>query len=297
MAIEQDTNNPLGLTVNRAGQSLYPGQVGDQTSGLGVDFAAFPDPSTGFAAGVDYIERHIGSGQVTTVGQLVALFGPSDQNAFTAAGLPASAPLNVANSAQYAALIATGEGNKSMLGDLTSVIGGLSGSVGATGQPSGSGAAPSGPLGVVAAYFQRGGLIVVGALIVLVALGCCCQAMASFPRPPTLATSSPRRRSPLRPSRNRRHPAMTTNDNGKAADHGKAKAGAKAADKAAADKAARDAEDAVIGDLGRMDTLARAQGHSLVAIIAKAARDAFGIDVTPDTAPEPADPADEDEDA
>ena len=176
MPIEQATNNPLGLTVAGPGYGnpnavLYPGQTGAQTSGLGYTFAQFPDVSAGFNAGVQYIADKINSGKVTNVGQLVSLFGPSDINAFTAAGFSANSPVTASNASEYAQLVATGEGNASVLSNIN-VGEGLGAALLSGGNAATTLAAvapgvnnPS-PLGSLQSF----GLIIVGSVIVVVAL-------------------------------------------------------------------------------------------------------------------------------
>lgn len=130
MAIEINTNNPLGLTTAGPGYSTdhwYPGQTGSQTSGAGYTFAQFPDMKTGFGAGVDYITRKINSGAVSTAGELVNLFSPNDMSAFSkVTGLSANSPVSAGNASTYAQGIAAGEGTLKSLGSfLTSPQSGI----------------------------------------------------------------------------------------------------------------------------------------------------------------------------
>ena len=141
MPIEVDTNNPLGLTVAGPGYGnpsaiLYPGQIGDETSGLGYTFAQFPTQQSGIAAGIAYIAGKIQSGAVSTVGGLVDLFSPNDQSAFTATtGLPASAPVSASNAPLYAAGIAAGEGTLSAFGGASAFEGSAATTSPSTGNP------------------------------------------------------------------------------------------------------------------------------------------------------------------
>lgn len=129
MAIEIDTNNPLGLTVAGPGygnpnSTLYAGQTGAQTSGLGYTFAQFSSPQNGIAAGIAYIQKKITSGAATTAGQLVNLFSPADQSAFTAiTGLQPSATLDPTKAGLYAAGIASGEGTLAAFGGTSAFTG------------------------------------------------------------------------------------------------------------------------------------------------------------------------------
>lgn len=129
MGIEVNTNNPLGLTVAGPGYgnptaSLYPGQTGAQTSAYGYTFAQFPTQQTGVSAGIDYIKRKIASGAATTAGQLVNLFSPADQSAFTAVtGLQPGATLDPTQAGLYAAGIASGEGTLAAFGGTSAFTG------------------------------------------------------------------------------------------------------------------------------------------------------------------------------
>lgn len=161
MPIEVDANNPLGLTVagpgyGTPGAILYPGQSGDVTSGLGYDFATFPDQQTGIAAGIDYIQRKISSGAVNTVQGLVNLFSPNDLAPFEQqTGLGPFSPLDPAQAGTYAAGIAAGEGTLAAFGGPAAFTGSASGNTssvpangGASAVGGNSGASGSGdPLG------------------------------------------------------------------------------------------------------------------------------------------------------
>lgn len=119
-------NNPGDLTVFGPGSILYPGQSGTW-SGPTFTYASFPDPTTGWNALVNYIQRHINSGW-TTLAQFVNNFGGFKGNLspgtpggnYLAAvsqfsGIAPNAVINPSEANAIAIGIAHGEGTTSLI--------------------------------------------------------------------------------------------------------------------------------------------------------------------------------------
>lgn len=79
MALQDNTNNPGNLEATRAGAINYPGQTGTYSAN-GVNYAVFPDASTGYNALVDYIQRHVASGWSTVQQFVYGYLGTSTPN-------------------------------------------------------------------------------------------------------------------------------------------------------------------------------------------------------------------------
>jgi hypothetical protein len=192
MTIPIETNNPGNLTVNYPNEILYAGQSTTYSPGNGHTYAVFPTAQAGSNALENYITQHLTATGDETLSQFANSFvnGPNSSGSWlnTTAGqnytsvlsqytgVSANSSLQGVSISNLAAGIAQAEGG----GSIFNPTGGGANATGpSSSSPSDPGVASNasntslgflGGIQDVEQFFLRFGLLIVGALVVLVAL-------------------------------------------------------------------------------------------------------------------------------